>query len=102
MKQATLIQFRLPRKEKKVSMGAACRVYRRLYGYDNVSYYGRYRSRVPGLLDEIPSIRYPGSMIMVREEDASKVLRLLREAKAETHTWTVVPRKTEAKRLGLG
>lgn len=82
-------------------MGEACRVYRRLYGYDNVSYYGRYRTRVSGLLDEVPSIRYPGSIVMVREEDVPKVLRLLREAKAETRTWTVLPKKTEAKRLGL-
>lgn len=101
MKRATLIQFRLPRKEKKVSMGEACKTYRKLYGYDNVSYYGRYRTRVPGLLDEIPSIRYPGSTIMVRGSDAPKVLSLLAEAKAETYTWTVVPKKAEAKRLGL-
>ena len=82
-------------------MGEACRVYRRLYGYDNVSCYGRYHTRVPGLLNEIASIRYSGSIIMVREEDAPKVLRLLREAKAEIHTWIVLPKKTEAKKLGL-
>jgi hypothetical protein len=101
MKRAILIQFRLPRKKKKVSMSVACRIYRKLYGYDNVSYYGRYRTRVPGLLDEIPSIRYPGSTVMVREEDAPKVLRLLREAKAETCVWTVIPKKAETKILGL-
>jgi hypothetical protein len=39
---------------------------------------------------------------MVKEEDARKVLRPLKEVKVETYMWTVVPKKTEAKRLGLG
>lgn len=99
MAQAVLIQFRFPR--KKVSMSAACRAYRKLYGYNNASFYGKYRTRVQGLLDKMPSIRYLNSTIVVRKEDEKKVLRLLKGAGAEVFKWMIAPSPNEAKRLGL-
>jgi len=96
--QAILIQFRFPRK-KGISMSTACKAYRKLYGYNNISYYGRYRTRVSGLLDEIPSIRYPGSTIMVRKDYAERIIKLLKDTGAEVYKWTVIPTLEESRKL---
>jgi hypothetical protein len=38
---------------------------------------------------------------MVREEDALEVLKLLKEAKAETHAWAVILAIDEAEKLSF-
>ena len=101
MKTATLILFQLPRTKNKISMAKACKLYRKLYGYNNYSYYGRYRTRVKGLLDEIGAIRVFKSAIIVRNEDAYKVITLLKEYGAEIFTKKVILNKNEIEKLGL-
>ncbi len=71
----------LPRKEKNISNAVASKVYKKLYGYENQSYYGKYRSTVPGILDEFPSIRYFNSVIIVRKEDAPEIISFLEDNK---------------------
>jgi len=101
MENATLIAFKLPRKQKNLSMGSACKLYRRLYGYNNSSYYSRYHTRVKGLLDTIPSIRYFNSIIIVRKEDSKKVISFLQINNAIVHAWKVELLREEAKKLGM-
>ena len=101
MKTGTLILFQLPRSEKKITMAKACKLYRKLYGYNNYSCYGRYRTRVKGLLDEIKAIRVFKSAIIVKNEDAGKVLALLQEFDAEVFTRKVILSKAEIEQLGL-
>jgi len=101
MKTGTLILFQLPRSKKNIKMSNACRLYRKLYGYNNCSYYGKYRSRVPGLLDKISAIRIFRSAILVKNEDAEKVKELLNKFQAETITKKVILNSEEIKLLGL-
>lgn len=101
MARGILIVFKLPRKQKGLSMASACKLYRRLYGYNNSSYYGRYHTRVNGLLDTIPSIRYFNSVIIVKKEDSKKVISFLQRNNAVVHSWKVELSSVEARKLGL-
>lgn len=103
MGKYALIGFRLPRKKLGMSTAEANRVYRKLYGYDNFSFYSRYRSRVPGLLDELKGIKLPRSAILIRGETAREVIEFLEENGAEVEVLSreVVLSEKEAKRLRL-
>jgi len=101
MKTATIVLFHLPRAEKKISMGEACKLYRALYGYNNSSCYGRYHTRVDGLVDKINGIRIFKSALIVRNEDVSVVTDLLSKYQAEVITKKVIVTKEEEHQLGI-
>lgn len=101
MKTGTLIVFQLERKKKRISMKEACKFYRKLYGYNNCSYYGKYHTRVPGLIDEIPAIRLGKSVLIVRNEDAPLVIALLEEYNAKYVVRKVVLEKEDYSKLNL-
>ncbi len=53
------------------------------------SHGGRYVVRRKGLLDEIPHVRLIRGVILVRTEDAERVLELLQTFRTEVHTRSV-------------
>ena len=89
MVKGILIVFGVERNRKGVSAASYSRFYRKLYGYNNYSHYGRYHSRVPGFLDGIRHIKYDNGVIVVDTEDSKKVIRFLRSNKAKVHSWSV-------------
>ena len=90
MVNGVLILFRLRRKDQNIEMKNACKLYRKLYGYNN---------RVPGLLDGIKHIRYINSVIIVRKEDSERIVKFLEEYNADVHTWKVKLSESEANLL---
>jgi hypothetical protein len=64
---------------KKTSFG------RKLYGYTDKSNNGQYEYHRPGLLDEIPSRKLVRGVVIVREQDADKVIELIKDYNAETY-----------------
>jgi len=101
MKTATIVLFQLRRAEKKIPMRQACKLYRKLYGYNNSSCYGRYHTRVDGLIDKINGIRLFKSAFIVKNEDVDVVTNLLFEYQAEIFTKKVIVNKDEERQLGL-
>ena len=101
MKTATIVLFQLPRAKKGIPMKQACKLYRKLYGYNNSSCYGRYHTRVDGLIDKINGIRLFKSAFIVKNEDVGGVKDLLSEYQAETFTKKVIVNKEEEQQLGL-
>jgi hypothetical protein len=101
MKTATLVLFQLPRAKKNITMGKACKLYRTLYGYNNSSCYGRYHTRVEGMIDKINGIRLFRSAIIVKHRDVNKVTDLLSEYDAEIVKKKVFVDKEEAEQLGI-
>ena len=101
MKTATLVLFQLPRTKKKISTGNACKLYRTLYGYNNSSCYGRYHTRVEGLIDKINGIRLFKSAFIVKHKDLNVVIELLSKYKADIVTKKVIVDKKEAQLLGI-
>jgi hypothetical protein len=97
METASLISFTLKRKGR--SKGEANRFYRELYGYENYSHYGRYRSRIKGYLDDLPCIRYTKGVFMVQREDRGRVVRYLRDHGVTVVTWEVVVKEKERRIL---
>jgi hypothetical protein len=83
------------RSKKGVDPAGYARFYRRFYGYNNSSHYGRYHSRVSGFLDDIRYIRYANGVILVRRENSGKVIRYLKENKAKVYQWEVELSKKE-------
>ena len=77
MKTGTLMIFRLHRKDKKVPMAQSCKLYRKLYGYNNSSCYGRYHTMVKSILERIGGVQMDNSSIIVK--DARQVVELLYE-----------------------
>jgi hypothetical protein len=101
MKTATLVLFQIPRTKKKVSTGDACKLYRALYGYNNSSCYGRYHTRVEGLIDKIQGIRIFKSAVIVKNEDIDVVTDLLDKYHADVIIKKVVVDKAEMSQLGI-
>ena len=101
MKTGTLILFHLPRSDKNIGMGQACKLYRTLYGYNNSSCYGKYHTNVKGLLDKIKGIRLFKSVILVKNEDAEEVVHLLDEYQAEVIMRKVILNENDAVLLGV-
>ena len=66
-----------------------------MYGYNNYSYYGRYRTRVKGLLDDIKAIKIFKSAIIVKNEDAHGVIELLQQYEAHIVCKKVILNKEE-------
>ncbi len=92
----SLIVFTFERSEKGISPGSYSRLYRKIYGYNNSSYYGKYHSRIPGFLDGIRYIKYANGVILVRKEDSSMIVEYLKENKARVFQWEVqLSRKEE-------
>jgi hypothetical protein len=75
-----IIIFRL---DKKMSGAERARFFRRLYGYVDRSNYGRYTYERRGLMSEIPHLSPARSVIIVRDEDAGKLVSFLRSHNAE-------------------
>ena len=91
-----LIAFRLARYDKD----RASELVKRLYGQETSSHGGRYRYRRRGLLDDIPHRRLIRGVLIVRTEDAGRVVELLRELGAEVHERRV--ELTREDRVALG
>ena len=61
--KGSLIVFTVERSGKGVSPASYSAFYRKLYGYNNSSHYGKYHSRVPGFLDRIGYIKYANGVL---------------------------------------
>ena len=94
--EGTLIAFRLARYDKNV----ASELVRRLYGQRTSSHGGKYVYRRKGLLDEIPYVRLIRGVVIVRTEDAGRVIEFLKGFRAEVHARTVTLTNEDRDRLG--
>ena len=66
METGTLILFTLPSKRKEIPANDIVKMYRKLYVYNNSSDYGKYHTRVPGLLERKKHLRYPNGAILLQ------------------------------------
>ena len=82
-----------------MSAASYSRFYRKLYGYNNSSFYGKYHSRVPGFLDGIRHIKYANGVIVVESEKSNRVIRFLRSNRANVHSWSIELSEREAEAL---
>ncbi|MCL5800600.1 MAG: hypothetical protein M1341_04720 [Candidatus Thermoplasmatota archaeon] len=65
-------------------------MYRKLYGYNNSSDYGKYHTRVPGLLDRKKHLRYPNEAILLQSGEEQDVIDFLERNMAEVFCWEVI------------
>ena len=100
--KGSLIVFTIERSGKGVSPASYSRFYRKLYGYNNSSHYGKYHSRVPGFLDRIRYIKYANGVILVMKENSSLVAKYLEENNAKVFQWEVKLSKMEETELQNG
>ena len=65
-------------------------MYRKLYGYNNSSDYGKYHTRVPGLLDRKKHLRYPNGAILLQSGEEHEIIDFPERNKAEVFRWNVI------------
>jgi hypothetical protein len=70
-------------------------LHRELYGYKDVSNHGKYKYQRHGLLKRIKGKRVTDGVLLVAEEQAKKLITLLKKFRAKTYTFTVVAAKTK-------
>ncbi len=92
-----LIAFRLARYDKD----RASELVKRLYGQATSSHGGKYTYRRKGLLDDIPHRRLIRGVLIVRTEDAGRVVELLEEMGAEVHARRVELTREDCEALGV-
>lgn len=96
--RGVLIAYRL---KPPHNPNAASALVKKLYGQNTSSHKGRYRYRRKGLLDTIPSHKLVRGVIIVRKEDASKVVNLLKEFDTEIHVREVILTTEDMRMLEL-
>ena len=77
------------------------RLCRELYGYKDYSNMARYVYERKGLLDAIPTVKLIRSAFIVRKNDESKVIALLKKYKAKFHVREVLLTDSDLDKLGL-
>ena len=82
----TLIAFKL---KKEVKSTERTRFFRTLYGCTDKSYYGKYTYKRKGILDDIYHRVLIRAVIIVREDDAKKLIEFLSD-KAEVYVRKVI------------
>lgn len=81
-------------------MKNTCKVYRTLYGYNNSSCYGRYKTYVEGMLDKFNGLRVAKSLFIISNENATDIIAFLEENNATVKTWEVIPGPDECGVIG--
>ena len=96
--EGVIIAFRNKPKTESKDMKRFCNC---LFGYKDHSQKGKYVYERKGLLDEIPNILINPirSIIIVKKEDAEKVLDFLKEFDAETFVKDIKLQKEELEKL---
>ena len=94
--KGTLLAFRLASYDK----ARASDLVKRLYGQRTSSHGGKYVYWRKGLLDEIPYVRLIRGVVIVRTEDAGRVLDLLGKFGTEVHARTVDLTREDREILG--
>ena len=97
MARGVLVAFRLEAYDKN----RASELVKRLYGQETASHGGRYRYRRKGLLEDVPHRKLIRGVLVLREEDARTVVRLLREYGSEIHVRRVELTAEDRRALGL-
>jgi len=94
----TLIAFTVPTGKDRVR---ASRFAKMFYGQETTSHEGRYRYWRRGLLDDIPYNKLIRGVVIVRPEDADRVIEFLQEHSATIHVRSVELEAEDCKALGL-
>ena len=82
MLKVILIRITLNRKSLGLTTGEVSKFQRQLYGYHSSSHYGRYHNWVSGLLDAVKGKKVGNGMLLVPENDFSRLRQFLDESKA--------------------
>ncbi len=82
----TIILFRMKPKTPSKVVNKFCKEF---YGQDTSSHHGKYQYRRHGILDDIPHHRIIRQVVIVRTEDAVRVVEFLEKNDALVHTRVV-------------
>ena len=93
-----IVMFRMPARTPNSVVSAFCK---KFYGQDTSSHKGKYRYHRRGLLDDIPHRRFIRQVVIIRTEDAEKVIDFLSEYNARVYTRIVELTREDARCLGL-
>ncbi len=75
MELGTLISYRL----NKLPLPKRCRIYRNLNGWKDKSQYSKYTYNRKGLINDIPHIIVNRCVLIVKKEDAHKLISFFKE-----------------------
>ena len=95
MDTGTLISYKLD----KLPHPERCRICRKFYGWKDKSQYSKYTYNRKGLLSEIQYILVNRSVLIVRKEDADKIISFLKKNKAEVFVRDIILNKSDIKKL---
>jgi len=96
--EGIIVMFRMPHKIPNNVINKFCK---KFYGQDTSSHGGRYRYHRYGLLDDIPHCRIIRQVVIIRTEDAEKIVNFLKKYNAEIYTRIVNLTQEDCQILGL-
>lgn len=91
----TLISYKL----NKLHLPERCRIYRKLSGWKDKSQYSRYSYDRKGVLSNIPHIFVNRGVLIIRKEDADKIVSFLNENNAEVFVRDILLKKSDIEKL---
>ena len=62
-------------------------IHRALYGYKDISNYGKYSYKRKGILQEIKHKKFVGSAIVVKKEDVPKLIKIFKKYSVDFYTF---------------
>jgi hypothetical protein len=94
--RTSLLVFRLPPGTPNRELG---KFVKKLYGQETSSWSGKYSYRRPGLLDGVAHRKLLRGVLIVQERDAERVLKFLRDWKAQVEVRSVRPNEEDVRIL---
>ena len=95
MDSGTLISYKL----NKLPPQERCKLYRKLNGWKDKSQYSKYTYNREGILSSIPQILVNRCVLIVRKEDAGKIISFLNENNAEVFVREIILKRSDIEKL---
>jgi hypothetical protein len=93
-----LIAFTVPTGKNRTKASAFVKAF---YGQETSSHHGKYKYRRKGILNDIPHNKLIRGVIILKSEDASKVMDFLQKQSAIYHTRIVEFSEEDCNAMGL-
>lgn len=78
-----IVVFNIDRKKYGISMKDANKFYRKLYGYMDNSYFGRYKRFRTGFIHEIKGMRIAKSAVIIPQDNLTQLIEYLQKYHAD-------------------
>jgi len=74
---------------KKLDSSTKTKLHRELYGYTDISNYGKYTYKRKGILEKIQHTKILNGVILIKQKDESKLIKIFKKYPIKFHVFHI-------------